>query len=120
MIFYEDLLGAPYERFGNCYGFIEECCRRAGTPIENPFTQLKQLPAGSEAPYIEQLNVREIPAPKAGAIAECLTGKNLHVAYMITDTLALHTTEKHGARITHIYALNPKKYYEVLNESNNN
>lgn len=120
MIEYTDLLGLPYEAFGNCYGLIEVCCRRAGNPIDNPFNKLKSLPIGAEVPFIAGINAHQIPAPKAGAIAECKSGENLHVAYMITDSLALHTTLNHGTRITHIAALHPIRFYEVINESDNN
>lgn len=113
MIEYADLLGNNYTTYGNCYGLIEECCRRAGTPIDNPFKQLQSLPVGAEVDYIKGINARRIPTPKAGAIAECKTDKNLHVAYMLTDTLALHTTLRHGTRVTHINILNPIAFYEV-------
>lgn len=113
MIYYNDLLGAPYEKYGNCYGLLVECCRRAGTPLKNPFEKLHKMAAGAETPYITDLNVEEIPTPKAGAIVECLDGNNLHVGYLLTSTMVLHSTRKNGVRTTHIMALKPIKYYEV-------
>lgn len=119
MIKYDDLLGAAYKPHGrgdggyDCYGLVLECCRRAGTPLQDPFVIYESLPAGAEIPYINDFNnIREIDGPKAGAIAECMTGQNLHVAYMVTAALALHITQR-GARVTHIRALNPIRFYEV-------
>ena len=124
MIYYNDLLGAKYKPHGrgdgghDCYGLVLECCRRAGTPIQDPFQKYEHLPVGAELLYINDYNnIKEINAPKTGAIAECKTGDNLHVAYMVTPQLALHITQK-GCRVTHIRALNPIRYYEVIkNES---
>ena len=124
MIYYNDLLGAKYKPHGrgdggfDCYGLVLECCKRAGTPIKDPFQKYEYLPVGAELLYINDYNnIKEINAPKTGAIAECKTGENLHVAYMVTPQLALHITQK-GCRVTHIRALNPIRYYEVIkNES---
>lgn len=124
MIYYNDLLGAKYKPHGrgdggfDCYGLVLECCKRAGTPIKDPFQKYEHMPVGSEMLYINDYNnIKEINAPKTGAIAECKTGENLHVAYMVTPQLALHITQK-GCRVTHIRALNPIRYYEVIkNES---
>ena len=120
MIYYNDLLGAKYKPHGrgdggyDCYGLVLECCRRAGTPIKDPFQKYEHLPVGAEFLYINDYNnIKEINAPKTGAIAECKTGENLHVAYMVTPQLALHITQK-GCRVTHVRALNPIRYYEVL------
>ena len=124
MINYNDLLTAPYKPHGrgdggyDCYGLVLECCRRAGTPLKDPFINYVHLPVGEELRYINDYNnIREIKAPKAGAVAECRTGENLHVAYMVSNSLALHITER-GCRVSHIRALNPIRFYEVLdNES---
>ena len=124
MIYYNDLLGAKYKPHGrgdggfDCYGLVLECCRRAGTPIKDPFQKYEHLPVGAELLYINDYNnIKEINAPKPGAIAECKTGDNVHVAYMVTPQLALRITQK-GCRVTHIHALNPIRYYEVIkNES---
>ena len=124
MIFYNDLLSAKYKPHGrgdggyDCYGLVLECCKRAGTPIKDPFQKYEHLPVGAELLYINDYNnIKEINAPKPGAIAECKTGDNLHVAYLVTPQLALHITQK-GCRVTHICALNPIRYYEVIkNES---
>ena len=124
MINYNDLLAAPYKPHGrgdggyDCYGLVLECCRRAGTPLKDPFIKYEHLPVGAELPYINDYNnIREIKAPKADTVAECKVGANLHAAYMLTPALALHINE-HGCRVTHIRALNAIRFYEVLdNES---
>ena len=124
---YDDLLGAKYKPHGrgdggyDCYGLVLECCRRAGTPIADPFVNYVSLPVGAEIPLLNDFNnIRETLAPKVGAIAECQTGANLHVAYIVAPGLALHITER-GARVTHLRALNPIRYYEVVkNESEHN
>ena len=125
MIYYEDLLTAKYKPHGrgengyyDCYGLVLECCRRAGTPLKDPFQKYEHLPVGAELPYINDYNnIKEIKAPKADAVAECKSGANLHAAYMLTPALALHINE-HGCRVTHIRALNAIRFYEVLdNES---
>ena len=91
-----------------------ECCRRAGTPLKDPFIKYEHLPVGAELPYINDYNnIREINAPKAGAVAECKTGENLHVAYMVTRNSL--TSPRRGCRVSHIRALNPIRFYEVLN-----
>lgn len=109
MIYYNDLLGAKYKPHGrgdggfDCYGLVLECCKRAGTPIKDPFQKYEHLPIGAELLYINDYNnIKEINAPKTGAIAECKTGENLHVAYMVTPQLALHITQK--AAVLRIYA----------------
>lgn len=125
MIYYEDLLTAKYKPHGrgengyyDCYGIVLECCRRAGKKLIDPFKKYIHLPVGAELPYINDYNnIREIKAPKADTVAECKVGANLHAAYMLTSALALHINE-HGCRVTHIRALNPIHFYEVLdNES---
>lgn len=121
MIKYDDLLTAQYKPHGrgdggyDCYGLVMECCRRAGTPIKDPFKDYIHLPVGAELRYLNDYNnIKEIDAPKAGAVAECKTGENLHVAYMVSKDLALHITQR-GARVSHIRALKPIRFYEVLN-----
>lgn len=113
MIYYTDMLNAPYEKYGNCYGLIVECCRRANKPLKNPFEKFHKMPAGEEIPFLIDLNVKEITSPKAGAIVECLNNGNLHVGYLLTDSLVLHSTRRAGVKTTHIAALRPIKYYEV-------
>ncbi len=116
---YDDLIGAPYKAHGrgnggyDCYGLVIECCRRNGKTLKDPFQNLERLESGAELPYMDAVNVREVAKPHAGCIVECLTCNNLHTGYMVSDTLVLHTTKSNGARVTHIRAVNPIKYYEV-------
>lgn len=120
MIKYDDLLTAHYAPHGrgdgggfDCYGLVLECCRRAGTPLNDPFRAYIHMQAGAETALKNDLNVREIPAPKAGAIVECMTGENLHVGYMVAADKVLHITQT-GARVTHIRAVNARRFYEVI------
>ena len=116
---YDDLLGAPYKEHGrgnggyDCYGLVMECCRRNGKILKDPFKSFVELENGSELPLLEAVNVREVAKPKAGCIVECLTGSNVHTGYMVTNSLVLHITKKYGARVTHIKALNPLRFFEV-------
>ena len=124
MIKYDDLLTAEYKPHGrgdggyDCYGLVLECCRRAGTPLKDPFRKYESMEAGAEIPYINDFNnIREIKRPKAGAVAECASGRNLHVGYMVAPDKVLHITRR-GARVTHIKAVNAVRFYEVVeNES---
>ena len=103
MIKYDDLLTAEYKPHGrgdggyDCYGLVLECCRRAGTPLKDPFRKYESM--------------------EAGAVAECASGRNLHVGYMVAPDKVLHITRR-GARVTHIKAVNAVRFYEVVeNES---
>ena len=120
MIKYDDLLKAHYAPHGrgpdeyDCWGIVLECLKRDGKKIKDPFKNIERLKAGAEIPYINDFNnIRELTSPKAGAVAECMTGANLHAAFMLTNSLAFHITQS-GPHVTHIRALNPKRFYEVL------
>ena len=66
MIYYNDLLGAKYKPHGrgdggyDCYGLVLECCRRAGTPLKDPFQKYEHLPRkvfhnhSSEVKYLKE------------------------------------------------------------------
>ena len=48
---YDDLLNTPFKRRGrdkngfDCYGAVLECCRRAGTPLIDVFSEIESIPA---------------------------------------------------------------------------
>ena len=120
---YDDLLNIPYKPHGrdrngyDCYGVVIECCRRAGTPLHDPYYESDTVPIGETERYISQgLNVREIPSARTGAIALMEYGSNLHVGYIVDRGLILHET-RHGSKVSPLAAVNVKKYYEVVNES---
>lgn len=120
MIYYTDLLNKPYKPHGrgaggfDCYGLVLECLKRAGTPIADPFLKFVHLPEGAEIEALNDFkNIRELPAPKVGAVAECLVNGNLHVAYIVAPNLAIHCNRQ-GVKITNLAFLNPIRYFEVL------
>lgn len=120
MIYYTDLLNKPYKPHGrgnggfDCYGLVLECLRREGKTVNDPFRAFVNLPEGAEIEALNDFNnIREIPAPKVGAVAECLTGENLHVAYIVAPGLAIHCN-RNGVKVTNLAFLNPIRYYEVL------
>ncbi len=122
MIDYADLLTVKYKPHGrgdggyDCYGLVLECCRRAGTPLRDPFQKYLFMKLGTETHLKNDLNIREIKKPKPGAVAECMTGENLHVGYMITADKVLHITAT-GPKVSHIKAVNARRFYEVINEN---
>ncbi|MCQ2594814.1 MAG: C40 family peptidase [Treponemataceae bacterium] len=121
---YDDLLNVPYKKFGNgldginCWYAVFECCRRAGTPLRDIFSDLEHLPAEEVNDYINKgLNVREIPTPKVGALVYSVYRGNAHVGYIVERGKVLHATFDKGVKISPIEALHPIAYYEVVDES---
>lgn len=121
---YDDLLNVPFKKFGrdkngyDCYGVVMECCRRAGTPLKDLYGGIVDLPADGVNDYISGgLNVREIPAPKAGALAYSIYKGNVHVAYIVERNLVIHAIIDKGVRVSPLAAIRPIAYYEVINES---
>lgn len=94
-----------------------ECCRRAGTPLRDLYGDIVDLPADSVNDYISGgLNVKEIPAPKVGAIIYSIYKGNVHVGYIVERDKVLHATIDKGVKISPLAALRPLAYYEVINE----
>lgn len=121
---YDDLLNIPFKKFGrdksgfDCYGVVMECCKRAGTPLRDLYGDIVDLPADGVNDYISGgLNVREIPAPKVGAIVYSIYHGNVHVGYIVDRGIVLHATIDKGVKISPLAALRPIAYYEVINES---
>lgn len=121
---YDDLLNVPFKKFGrdkngyDCYGVVMECCRRAGTPLRDLYGGIVDLPADGVNDYISGgLNVREIPAPKAGALAYSIYKGNVHVAYIVERNLVIHAIIDKGVRVSPLAAIRPIAYYEVTDES---
>lgn len=121
---YDDLLNTPFKKFGrnkggyDCYGVVMECCRRAGTPLKDLYGDIIDLPADGVNDYISGgLNVREIPAPKVGALAYSIYKGNVHVGYIVERGKVLHATIDKGVKISPLAAIKPIAYYEVTNES---
>lgn len=121
---YDDLLNIPFKKFGrdksgyDCYGVVMECCRRAGTPLKDLYGGIVDLPADRVNDYVSGgLNVREIGAPKKGALVYSIYKGNVHIGYIVERGLVLHATIDKGVKISPLAALRPIAYYEVTNES---
>lgn len=121
---YDDLLNVPFKKFGrdksgyDCYGLCVEMCRRAGTPLKDLYGGIVDLPADGVNDYIRGgLNVREIPEPRAGALAYGTYKGNVHVAYIVERNLVIHAIIDKGVRVSPLAAIRPIAYYEVINES---
>lgn len=121
---YDDLLNIPFKKFGrdksgyDCYGVVMECCKRAGTPLKDLYGGIVDLPADRVNDYVSGgLNVREINAPKKGALVYSIYKGNVHIGYIVERGLVLHATIDKGVKISPLAALRPIAYYEVTNES---
>lgn len=121
---YDDLLNVPYKPHGrdgsgyDCYGLCLEMCRRAGTPLRDMQGDLTELSADRVSDYIGGgMNVREIPAPKVGALAYSVYGGNIHIGYIVERGKMLHATTDKGVRVSPLAIMKPVAYYEVVNES---
>ena len=121
---YDDLLNIPFKKFGrdksgyDCYGVVMECCKRAGTPLKDLYGGIVDLPADRVNDYVNGgLNVREIDAPKKGALVYSIYKGNVHIGYIVERGLVLHATIDKGVKISPLAALRPIAYYEVTNES---
>ena len=122
---YDDLLNAPFKRRGrdkngfDCYGAVLECCRRAGTPLIDVFSEIEKLPAERINDYIKNgLNVRRIDAPKVGAIMQSTYKGNAHVGYIVSRGLVLHATIDSGVKIAPLAAFSNPIFYEVSDDTN--
>ena len=119
---YDDLLNVPYKAHGrgdggyDCYGLVVEMCRRAGTPLRDPY-KVADLPSERVNDYIGGVNVRRTDAPRKGALAECSCHGSLHVGYVVERGMMIHATTDRGVRVTPLAAMRPTAYYEVVNES---
>lgn len=121
---YDDLLNIPFKKFGrdksgyDCYGVVMECCKRAGTPLKDLYGGIVDLPADRVNDYVSGgLNVREIDAPKKGALVYSIYKGNVHIGYIVERGLVLHATIDKGVKLSPLAALRPIAYYEVTNES---
>ena len=119
---YDDLLNIPYKAHGrdrngfDCYGVVIECCRRAGTPLKDPYYESDTVPINETADYIAQgLNVREISCGRVGALALMEYGGRVHIGSIVDRGLVLHATYNHGVKVSPLAAVNVKKFYEVVN-----
>ena len=121
---YDDLLNVPFKRHGrdkngfDCYGLVLECCRRAGTPLKDLYSDIADLPIDKVSDYISGgLNVRQITQAKVGALVYSVYKGNTHVVYIVERDKVIHATIDKGVRISPLKTFKPIAFYEVINES---
>lgn len=118
---YDDLLGVPFKWGGrdrrgmDCWGLVAECCRRAGTPIADPFGELSGPISEGEAMRVrmQEINAREVGGPAPGRILYCCQGKSSHVAYILEGGKAIHSVIGKGARVSPLRAFPRPRFFEV-------
>ncbi len=123
---YDDLLNIPFKHKGrdksglDCYGAALECCRRAGSPLIDIFSNIESISVECVNDYIAKgLNVRKISAPKVGALVQSTYKGNAHVGYIVERGKVLHATIDKGVKISPLAIFLNPIYYEVtaINES---
>ena len=121
---YDDLLNIPFKKAGrdksgfDCYGVVMECCKRAGTPLKDLYSDIVDLPKDKVDAYIAGgLNVRQIDKAKVGALVYSIYRGNAHVGYIVERGKVLHATINKGVKISPLEAMHPIAFFEVVNES---
>ena len=118
---YDDLLNVPFKRGGrdkagmDCFGIVVECCRRAGTPIKDPFAALDSSIPLEEAMRIrkEAINAFEVESPAVGRIALTEHGGRSHVGYIVARGRVLHAVEGGRARVSPLACFRNPRFFEV-------
>lgn len=117
---YDDLLSVPFLKGGrtregmDCYGVCIEMCRRCGKTLPDIATGGRIY--DTNIPDRDDLfsdYVRQADGPKARRLVEYLNSSGeIHVGFMLTDSLYIHATEG-GVRVTPLIAVRNPKFYEV-------
>lgn len=118
---YDDLLTVPFRWGGrdksgmDCFGIVVECCRRAGTPIKDPFRELDASVSYEEAERVrrEAINMEETDGPAVGRIIYAEMGGKSHVGYIVERGKVLHAIEDGLPRVTPLRAFRNPIYFEV-------
>lgn len=117
---YDDLIGIPYKEHGrsksegfDCYGLCVEMCRRAGTPLADPYS-ISSLESADVGDLIGGVNLARTDGPVVGGIVECEYGGFLHAGYVVSRTLMIHATTDKGVRVSPIAAMRAKAFYRVV------
>lgn len=121
---YEDLLAVPFKWGGrdksgmDCWGVVVECCRRAGTPIADPFISLSGSISEDEAMRVrlKKINAREAGSPAVGRILYCTAGKLSHVGYIAERGKLVHAVEGKGVRVSPLACFPNARFFEVTDE----
>ena len=119
---WDDLLDVPFKWGGrdmngmDCYGIVAECCRRAGTPVRDPFRELTGSIPMEEAMRIrrESTNLAEVAGPAAGRVVYAELGGRSHVGYIVERGRVLHAIEGGKPRVTALLCFRNPIFYEVL------
>ena len=119
---YDDLLNVPFRWGGrdksgmDCYGIVAECCKRAGTPISDPFRGLSASIPLEEAMRVRKqaINVIEADGPARGRIVFAELAGRSHVGYMVERDRVLHAIEGGKPRVTALLCFANPVFYEVL------
>ena len=118
---WDDLLAVPFKWGGrdksgmDCFGIVAECCRRAGTPINDPFRELDASMPYEEAERVrrQSINMEEAESPAVGRIVYAeLEGKS-HVGYIVERGKVLHATTGRLPRVTPLQAFKNPIFFEV-------
>ena len=118
---WDDLLTVPFKWGGrdkggmDCYGIVAECCRRAGTPIADPFAELSAPIPMEEAMRIRTraINCREAQGPAEGRVVYAEMQGRSHVGYMVARDKVLHAVEGGFPRVTPLRAFRNPRFYEA-------
>lgn len=116
---YEDLLLVPFRDNGrdvngmDCYGFVIELCRRAGTPLRDIVYEGHEISKNALPDYAASLNVEERQFGEKGFVVQCTYNETLHIGYLIDKKTVVHMT-RHGVRVTPVGLLENVKYFEVV------
>ena len=118
---YEDLLTVPYKEFGrdksgmDCYGYVIELCKRAGTPLKDVAILKSDNKEISDIPGAFFVNVKEIKKEEAikGDIVCFRRNNELHIGYLLDSKTVTHMTYR-GVRITPITYFSDAKFGRII------
>ena len=121
---WDDLLNVPFKWGGrdksgmDCFGIVVECCRRAGTPIKDPFMSLKESVPYEEAERIRKqaINIEEVRSPVVGGIVYGEWRGRSHVGYIVSRGRVLHAIENEKPRVSPLAVFKNPLFYEVVDE----
>ena len=119
---WDDLLNVPFKWGGrdksgmDCWGLVVECCRRAGTPIADPFRELSASIPEEEAMRVrsEKINAREVAEPAEGRIVYCEREGASHAGYLVAKNRVLHEVTGKRAVLTPLAAFRDARFFEVV------
>ena len=122
MIYYEDLLCAPYKPHGrnpqegfDCLGLLIFCAARAGKKLNDPiYGKVKFDYSNVEKYILEGYNVREVDGPAPDLLVSFNYNTYLHCGYLVDKKTVLHANPHIGVQLTPLSIMNPAGFYEVV------